>query len=359
MSQINALVLGASYGLLPALRILLAGHRVTVVCRPQEQSALATHGASIAFLRRNGETATRLSAPAVHTTSVANDLGVCGAKVDLGAFDIVFLAMSEPQFADAEIAALVKRIAQAGLPVISLMNALPPPFLDRLGTLDVDKLRGAYTSWAAWQSLSPDLVSAASPDAQAVRSDPARLNELSVTLASNFKVAPFAAAKHQDLIETIASDVSAYRYDGRPLPVRILAHTSLHVPLAKWPMLTTGNCRCLRSDGSIVSISRAVEDDIATSNRIYDRTVDIVKATGAADGDIVPFEHYAKAARSLSRPSSFARAIAAGAARIERVDRMVQLCGRSLGIEVPEIDRIVTQVDRALSCHEIQCATPQ
>ncbi|WP_193139063.1 ketopantoate reductase family protein [Meridianimarinicoccus sp. MJW13] len=345
MSKMNILMLGAAYGLLPAVRILLAGHRVTVVCRASEQSSIASDGAQISFLKRDGTPNTTMSAPGTIGTVKDNALCLAGVDVDLSPFDMVFLAMSEPQYASEDVAGLVRRIGASGLPVVSLMNALPPPFLARLNAFDTVQLRPAYTAWSVWQHLDPALISAASPDAQAVRMDPERTNELSVTLASNFKVAPFEQAAHQELLETLSRDVSAYRQDGRPLPVRLLAHNALHVPMAKWPMLMAGNCRCVGPDGSIVSIAEAVGADPEASQRIYDQTLEVVRAAGAGDGDIVPFSHYARAARGLVRPSSFARAIAAGAPNIERVDKIIQLSGRALGQTIPEIDRIVAQVD--------------
>ncbi len=349
MSQINVLVLGAAYGLLPAVRVLLSGHRVTVVCRTSEQVALAAHGARITSLRRDGKSDTALSVGARIGQAPADELQLAGVDLDLARFDIVFLAMSEPQYASDEVAGLLRRIGQANVPVVSLMNALPPPFLSRLGTIDVSQLRAGFTAWDVWQDLEPALVSAASPDAQAIRPDPARSNELSITLASNFKIAPFAQPAHQSLIETIARDVSAYRLDGRALTVRVIAHPSLFVPLAKWPMLIAGNCRCVHQDGSVVSIADAVGADLEASRSIYDQTIEIIMSAGAGEGEVVPFAHYARAARSLIRPSSFARAISAGAPNIERVDKIVQLSGRSLGIDVPGINQIVEMVDRLMS----------
>jgi hypothetical protein len=46
---------------------------------------------------------------------------------------------------------------------------------------------------------------------------------------------------------------------------------------------------------------------------------------GADPEDQVPFEKYAKAAESLLKPSSAARAVASGAPFIERVDLLVKL----------------------------------
>jgi hypothetical protein len=41
--------------------------------------------------------------------------------------------------------------------------------------------------------------------------------------------------------------------------------------------------------------------------------------------------------------------VAAGAPAIERVDRLVQAVGRSLGMEHPEIDKVVATVDARLA----------
>jgi hypothetical protein len=263
-------------------------------------------------------------------------------------FDLIFLAMAEPQFASPEIGGLVDRIAAAGRPVVSLMNLPPASFLRRLGRLDVSTLRPAYAAWEAWDRLDPARVTAASPDAQAVRRNPSRPDHLTVTLASNFKVAPFARSEDQALLERIAADVARFRPSEQPFPVRIMAHTALHVPLAKWPMLMAGNCRCLRADGTIVSIADAVGADLDEARGIYNWVSGLIGGMGAEDRDIVPFGVYAAAARSLVLPSSLARALASGATRVERVDLMVQLAGRALGMSMDAIDAVVDRVGAVL-----------
>jgi hypothetical protein len=59
----------------------------------------------------------------------------------------------------------------------------------------------------------------------------------------------------------------------------------------------------------------------------------------------VPFEKYANAALSLITPSSAARALAAGAPNIERVDRLVQTIAAGKGKRLDELDRTVGLVD--------------
>ncbi|MEM7327608.1 MAG: hypothetical protein AAF437_02640 [Pseudomonadota bacterium] len=345
MRDLNILILGATYGLLPAMRILTAGHRVSVVCRAEEQAALIQHGARILFKSSDQ----RLEATAAKAPAPVGTLGVTDADIDLAAIDLVILAMSEPHFRAPEIASLVGRIGAAQLPVISISNTPPPPFLQRLGDFDIDLLQDAYLAWDTWKSLHPDQVTSASPDAQAVRRNPDRTNELTVTLGSNFKIAPFARAEDQALLEQLASDISSFKIDGDPVNVRLIPHGSLFAPLAKWPMLITGNCRCLQPNGEIISISDAVRTNLEESQAVYEWVLDVVRATGAKDSDLVPFRHYAAVSRRLIAPSSFARAVHARASGVERIDKMVQLTARAFGLSLPVLDTIVEQADRHIA----------
>jgi len=63
----------------------------------------------------------------------------------------------------------------------------------------------------------------------------------------------------------------------------------------------------------------------------------------------VPFAKYAKAAESLLKPSSAARAVASGAPFIERLDLLVKLISHQLSASSAEIDRTVEIVDQKLN----------
>jgi hypothetical protein len=63
---------------------------------------------------------------------------------------------------------------------------------------------------------------------------------------------------------------------------------------------------------------------------------------------LVPFEKYAAAAQSLSRPASAARALNNGAPNIERADKLVQLIAKQKGLSHLVIDQIVALVDSRL-----------
>lgn len=349
---LSILVLGAAYGLLPAVRLSLAGHCVTVMCRASEQDSLARTGATVTFLRRDGRKGQVLAAAAGLGQSITpGKLGLVGADVDPCVFDMVFSALGEPQLAAPEIKTLFSRIAATRKPLVALSNLLPLPFLARLAPLDPATLRPAYQGATVWDMMDPDLVTAASPDAQAVRTDPAQAGRLTVTLGSNFKIAPFATCGSQTVLDRLAADVGAFRSDGVALPARLIAHSSLHVPLVKWPMLITGNCRSVTDSSQPRSIAEAVASDPEESRSLYAEVAGVVQRLGAAEKDLVPFSTYAVAARSLSRPSSLARALAQGATEVERIDLMISRAAAQVGLASPALDRIVTRIEQKLAAN--------
>ena len=149
------------------------------------------------------------------------------------------------------------------------------------------------------------------------------------------------------MLRGLAADIEAARFEGLELPVKLKVHDSVFVPLAKWAMLLAGNYRCVTKDGMRTALE-AVHSDIETSRSVYNWVADLCVSLGAARSDLVPFEKYAKAGESLQAPSSAARALAAGAPNIERVDRLVQIIAKSKGLSNPEVDKIVALVDEWL-----------
>ena len=69
---------------------------------------------------------------------------------------------------------------------------------------------------------------------------------------------------------------------------------------------------------------------------------------------MVPFEKYANAAESLISPSSAARALAAGAPNIERVDKLVQSIAKNTGKSLQSINETVQLVDEWLEKNRAQ-----
>ena len=70
----------------------------------------------------------------------------------------------------------------------------------------------------------------------------------------------------------------------------------------------------------------------------------------------MPFEKYAAAAQSLTRPASAARALQNGAPNIERADKLVQLIAKQKGLSHPAIDAQVALVDARLEANRKKAA---
>jgi hypothetical protein len=227
------------------------------------------------------------------------------------------------------------------------MNMPPLPYLKRIPALAGMDLEEAYTNAQVWDRFEPGLMTLCSPDPQAFRPPEEGPNVLHVGLPTNFKAAAFEDAAHNELLRELEADIAAVTLDGKDVPVKLRVYDSLFVPLAKWSMLLTGNYRCITPEEPR-PIREAVHDDLDLSREIYSHVDAIAQRLGADPADQVPFEKYAKAAESLLKPSSAARAVAAGAPFIERVDLLVKLIAHQLGMPHAEIDRTVAVVDHKL-----------
>ncbi|WP_458760652.1 ketopantoate reductase family protein [Afipia sp. TerB] len=340
----NVLILGASYGSLLATKLLMAGHNVTLVCRKNTAELINREGTEVRIKLRDE--------PA-HRSIFSRDLpGKLDAsspdKVDVSRYDLVALAMQEPQYTNHTIRVLMIKIAEAKLPCLSIMNMPPLPYLKRIEALEGMDLEEAYTNAQVWERFTPGLVSLCSPDPQAFRPPEEAANVLHVGLPTNFKAATFADDKHNKLLRELEADIDAVKIDGHDVPVKLKVFDSLFVPLAKWSMLLTGNYRCITPTDP-QPIRDAVHGDLKRSESIYDHVDAVARKLGADPQDQVPFAKYAKAAESLLKPSSAARAVAAGAPFIERVDLLVKLISHQLGMPNADIDRTVDIVDQKLS----------
>jgi hypothetical protein len=340
----NILILGASYGSLLATKLLMAGHNVTLVCRKKTADLINRDGTVVRIKLRD---------EAMHRAILSRDLpgtldATTPAEVDLSRYDLVGLAMQEPQYTNHTIRVLMVKIAEAKLPCLSIMNMPPLPYLKRIPALAEMQLEEAYTNAQVWERFKPGLISLCSPDPQAFRPPEEAPNVLHVGLSTNFKAAIFADEVHNRLLRELEADIEAVKLDGRDVPVKLKVFDSLFVPMAKWSMLLTGNYRCI-TRFEPQSIRDAVHDDLELSESIYNHVDAIARRLGADPKDQVAFEKYAKAAESLLKPSSAARAIFSGAPFIERVDLLVKLISHQLGMPNDEIDRTVEIVDQKLN----------
>ena len=340
MMAYNILILGASYGSLLGTKFLMAGHNVTLVCREKTAQLINEKGTKVRIKLRNEDLHQTF-----HSQTLRGQLKAMSPDgIDPGAFDLVCLAMQEPQYGAPEIHELMVRVAKAGVPCLSIMNMPPLPYLKRIPGLDTSKLEGCYNNPRVWDHFDPDLMTLCSPDPQAFRPPDELPNVLHVGLPTNFKAASFGKADKTKILTRLEADVANIRFDGKEVPVKFRVFDSLFVPLAKWSMLLTGNYRCItRSEPRC--IRDAVHDELDQSQAIYAHVDALAQQLGADPADQVPFEKYARAAESLLKPSSAARAIAAGAPVIERPDKLVQLIAKTLGLTNAAVDETVATVD--------------
>ena len=346
----NILLLGASYGSLLASKLLYGGHSVKLVCLPAEADLFNKEGFRVRMPVKGRKDQVEIDSRKLPGKVEAGGPGAYDPKD----FDLVGLAMQEPQYRSAGVRELLDAVAKSRVPCMSIMNMPPLPFIKRIPGLDHKALEPAYTDPTVWAHFDPGCLTLCSPDPQAVRPPDEQVNVLQVTLPTNFKVAKFESEKSNTILRQLEADIDAVRFDAPEgkieLPVKLRYHESLFVPLAKWAMLLAGNYRCITETG-MRTAQEAVHTDIETSRSVYNFVNDLCVTLGAATGDMVPFEKYAAAAKGLSRPASAARALTNGVPNIERADKLVQLIAKQKGLSHPVIDATVALVDKRLAAN--------
>ena len=345
MRNYKILILGASYGSLLATKLLLAGHTVKMICLPAEAELFNKEGAIVRMPVKGREGLVE-----IRSRELPGKLSAGGPDstnpVD---YDLIALAMQEPQYRSPGVRELLDKIAKSRVPCMSIMNMPPLPYLKRIPGLDAEACRDCFADASVWDSFDPKTLTLCSPDPQAFRPPEEKINVLQVRLPTNFKAARFDSDAHTAILRQLAADIEAVRFDAGDgkkieLPVKLKVHDSVFVPLAKWAMLISGNYRCVQKD-EMRPIKDAVHSDLAASRAVYAWVVKLCVALGADEKDLVPFEKYANAALSLGSPSSAARALAAGAPNIERVDRLVKTVAAQKGMQLAVVDETVALVD--------------
>ena len=338
------MIMGASYGSLLAIKLLLAGHDAKLVCLPDEAALINDEGQLVRMPAKG-----RDGLVEVHSDRLPGTLSAATpAEVDPADYDLIVLAMQEPQYRAPGVRELLDRVAVSRKPVMSIMNMPPLAYVRRIPGIDTGVLDGCYTDASVWDGFEPPRITLCSPDPQAFRPPDEKTNVLQVSLPTNFKAARFDSEESTDLLRGLQADIEAATFDDGKgeiaLPVKLKVHDSIFVPLAKWAMLLTGNYRCVGKDG-MRPIREAVHSDLALSESVYDWVCEVCEALGADEGDLVPFEKYVAAADGLIRPSSAARALDAGAVNIERADRLVQALAAQKGMRHDTVDETVARVD--------------
>ena len=233
----NILVLGAAYGSLLASKMLFGGHKIHHVCLPAEADLINAEGFRVKLPVRG-----RAEPVLLDSQKLPGKVTAGGATgVNPKEYDLVALAMQEPQYRSPGVRELLDAVATSKVPCMSIMNMPPLPYVKRITGLDYEALKPAYTDPTVWDNFDPGLLTLCSPDPQAIRPPDGKANELLVTLPTNFKVAKFDNDKYTQILRDLEKDIDAVRFDPGDgtkieLPVKLRVNDSLFVP---WP---SGRC---------------------------------------------------------------------------------------------------------------------
>ena len=205
----NILFLGASYGSLFAAKAALAGHSAHLICLPEEVELINSEGAVVRLPVRSLDSPVELNSK----TMVGRVSAGAPEDTDPADYDLVVLAMQEPQYRFPAVKDLLQKVGAAAKPCMSIMNMPPLAYLKRIPSINTNVLRDCYTDASVWDSFNPALITLCSPDPQAFRPPDEKCNVLQVGLPTNFKAARFESDEHTALLRQIEDDIQNIRYE--------------------------------------------------------------------------------------------------------------------------------------------------
>src|SRR4030081_13527 len=153
------LILGASYGSLLAIKLLLAGHTVRLVCLPAEADLINKEGARVRMPVKGREGLIEVDSRKLPGKLSAS----LPAEVKPADYDLAALAMQEPQYRSPGVRELLDAVAKAKVPCMSIMNMPPLPYLARIPGVNYDALKPAYTDPGVWDSFDPATLTLVQP----------------------------------------------------------------------------------------------------------------------------------------------------------------------------------------------------
>ena len=122
------LILGASYGSLLGAKLALAGHNVDLVCLPAESELMNSEGAIVRMPVRGREGLVE-----INSKKLPGKLAAGGTSAfDPKNYDLVALAMQEPQYRSPGVRELLDAVAKSRKPCMSIMNMPPLAYLKRI-----------------------------------------------------------------------------------------------------------------------------------------------------------------------------------------------------------------------------------
>src|SRR2546423_11773314 len=220
----NILIMGASYGSLLASKILFGGHSVHLICLPVEADLINSEGFRVRLPVRG-----RKEQVLIDSRKLPGKVTAGGtAGVNPKDYDLVGLAMQEPQYRSPGVRELLDAVAKSRVPCMSIMNMPPLPYVKRIPGLNYDALKPAYTDPSVWDNFDPGTITLNSPDPQAIRPPEEKVNVLMVTLPTNFKVARFDSDKSTAILRQLEKDIEAVRFDAPEGKIELPGEPQVH-----------------------------------------------------------------------------------------------------------------------------------
>src|SRR4029453_10300966 len=132
----NILMMGASYGSLLASKLLFGGHKIHLICLPAEAELINAEGFR-GPMRIRG----RKDPVEIDSRKLPGKVSAGGtAGVNPRDYDLVGLAMQEPQYRSPGVRELLDSVAKSRVPCMSIMNMPPLPYVKRIPGLDYNAL---------------------------------------------------------------------------------------------------------------------------------------------------------------------------------------------------------------------------
>src|SRR5436190_3573634 len=220
-TPLKIMIMGASYGSLLASKVLFGGHSVHLICLPAEADLINSEGFRVRMPIRG-----RKDPVVIDSRKLPGKVTAGGTtSANPADYDLIGLAMQEPQYRSPGVRELLDAVAKSGKPCMSIMNMPPLPYMRRIPGLNGDSLKPAYTDPAVWDNFDPERMTLNSPDPQAIRPPEEKVNFLQVTLPTNFKVARLKDEKSTAILRNLEKDIEAIRFDAPEgkieLPVKL------------------------------------------------------------------------------------------------------------------------------------------
>src|SRR5678810_492459 len=150
----NILLMGASYGSLLASKMLFGGHTIHLVCLPAEADLINAEGFRVRLPIKGRKDPIEIDSRKLPGKVSAGS----PADVDPTEYDLVGLAMQEPQYRSPGVRQLLDAVAKSRVPTMSIMNMPPLPYVKRIPGLDYEALKPAYTDASVWDNFDPALL---------------------------------------------------------------------------------------------------------------------------------------------------------------------------------------------------------